>query len=247
LDKYADFMSQIPADVMRGVERRFCSDVAIFKPETYVSGVLMHSSDYHIIVPVTAPPDTYINGRLVSMEAGKFVSFNPGDSVMCAQSRPTKQYQALLIKPELVGRIAAEMDFEGEVRFLKPQNAFSADLLQAIGSLDRETGRKEQSNLMLDCIGIQIAALMLREFKTNIRKYAFNSPDLGSNVHIAVEYMREYYSGNITLEEICREINQSQFHIIRVFKRETGISPHQYLMNIRIERQRSCCGADSIP
>jgi hypothetical protein len=76
------------------------------------------------------------------MEAGKFVSFNPGDSVMCAQSRPTKQYQALLIKPELVGRIAAEMDFEGEVRFLKPQNAFSADLLQAIGSLDRETGAK---------------------------------------------------------------------------------------------------------
>ncbi len=236
MDKYADFMSQIPTDVMRGVERRFCSEVAIFKPKTYVTGVLMHSSDYHVIVPASAPPDTYINGRLVSMEAGKFVSFNPGDSVMCAQSRPTKQYQALLIKPELVGRIAAEMDFEGEVRFLKPQNAFSADLLQAINAFDREAGREERLDLMLDCIGIQIAALDAAGIQNKHSEYAVDSPDLGSYVHTAVAYMREFYSANITLEDICREINVSPFHFVRVFKQKTGVSPHQYLMNIRIEK-----------
>lgn len=221
---------------MRGVERRFGSDVALFKPKTYIAGILMHSTDYHIIVPTVAPPDTYINGRLETLGVGKFISFNPGDSIMCADSRPTTQYQTLLIKPELVGRIAGEMDCSGDVKFLKHQNAFSRDLLHAISLFDRETERPDKLNLMLDCIGMQITALMLREFKTNIKKYPVHSPNIDSYINISIEYMRTFYSANITIEDICSEINVSPFHFIRVFKAKTGLSPHQYLINIRIEK-----------
>lgn len=236
MDKYTDFINQIPKEAMKGVERRYSSDVALFKPKTYISGVLMHSSDYHIIIPTVAPPDTYINGRLETLDAGKFVSFNPGDSIMCTESRPTTQYKTLLIKPELVGRVALEMDFTGDVRFQKHQNAFSGDLLHAVSLFERETVRYDQLNLMLDCIGMQIAALMLREFKTNIRKYSVSSPNIDSYVKIAVEYMREFYSANITIDDICGEINITPFHFIRVFKEKTGLSPHQYLINIRLEK-----------
>jgi AraC family transcriptional regulator len=236
LEKYTDFINQIPQEAMKGVERRYSSDVALFKPKTYISGVLMHSSDYHIIIPTVAPPDTYINGRLHSLEAGKFVNFNPGDSIMCAEPRPTTPYKTLLIKPELVSRIAGEMDFTGEVRFLKHQNTFSIDLLHAISMFDRETDRPDQLNLLLDCIGTQIIALMLREFKTNIRKYPASSPNIDSYVNIAIEYMREFFSANLTIEDICDEIGISPFHFIREFKRKTGFSPHQFLISIRIEK-----------
>jgi AraC family transcriptional regulator len=43
----------------------------------------------------------------------------------------------------------------------------------------------------------------------------------------------------ITLQDLAREAGTSVFHFARVFKRRTGISPHQYLLQRRVEEARS--------
>lgn len=235
MNKYSDFMKQIPADIIHNVDYRLCNDVALFKPQVYITGTEMYSADYHIIIPSVCPPDTYVNGRLVYLSSGKIITFNPGDSILCKKHQPTKQYLSLLIKPELMGRIAQEMDFSGEVRFLSVQHPFSRELLYAIQLFDKETMRDDNIALMLDCMATQIVVMILREFKTNLKKYPAHAP--GANyVKSAIDYMREYYSANITINDICSEINISPYHFIRVFREKTGFSPHQYLKSIRMEK-----------
>ncbi len=236
MDKFADFMNQIPSEIMQTVERRLCSDVAVFKPKTYVSGVEMHSTDYHIIISEDPPPDTYINNRLCRFDTGNITVFNPDDSVLCKESQTVKQYISLLIKPELLSRIANEMDLPGDVRFSHVQKSFSHELLRSIRAFTAETERPDSFTLMLDCMGVQIGALMLRELKSNLRKYSLASPYSKSYIDIAISYMHEYLSANITMDDICKEVNLSPFHFIRIFREKTGLSPHQYLLKLRIDK-----------
>jgi AraC family transcriptional regulator len=210
--------------------------VAVFKPDVYISGIEMCSFDYHIIIPDAPPPDTYINGKLYSFDASEHVIFNPGDSILCAESRNTKQYLSLLIKPELLNRIAGEMDLSGDVRFCHRQRPVSHELLYAIKRFETESKRPDSFLLMLDCIGVQISALILRESKSNLKKNPFPPAYGKSYIDNAISYMNEYYNANITIDDICEEINISPFHFIRAFRKQTGLTPHRYLLNLRIEK-----------
>lgn len=42
--------------------------------------------------------------------------------------------------------------------------------------------------------------------------------------------------GDISLERLAREVCMSTFHFARAFKQSTDLSPHRYLMRVRIER-----------
>ena len=236
MDKYKDFMNQIPDEIMQKVEKYLCSNVALFKPSIYVTGVTMHSDDFHIIIPSGTPPDTYISDKLKSLDAGKIITINPGETIFCKKAHPTKQYFSLLIKPELMVRVAQEMDISDNVRFLKLQNPFSKELMQAIKNFDAEVQRSGRFTLMLDCLAIQIVVLLLREFEINTRRKKVFLPDSDAYVSLAIEYMYAFFSSKITIKDICSEVNVSPYHFIRTFKQKTGASPHQYLMNIRIKK-----------
>lgn len=236
MDKYVSFLNQIPVEIMQKVEKHMCNDVALFKPESFVSGKLMYSEDFHIIIPSMPPPDTHVNGKLQSFNSGKIVVFNPGDTILSTGEGTKKRYLSLLIKPELINRTAVEMGHSGTIRFLKLQNPYSRKLMQVINNFDRETVRPDSFPMLLDCLGIQIATLLLREFKTNLKNYPVNSPDMDSYINLSIEYIHTFFSANITIKDICNEINVSPFHFIRIFKDKTGVSPHQYLLKVRIQK-----------
>ena len=50
----------------------------------------------------------------------------------------------------------------------------------------------------------------------------------------AVRYINEHFSENITNGTVAGHIFVSENHLIRVFKKEMGCTPHKYLMNYRI-------------
>ncbi|MCQ1529472.1 helix-turn-helix domain-containing protein [Lutispora saccharofermentans] len=238
MDKYVNFVNQIPKNIMEKVEKCLCSDVALFRPETFIAGKLMHSEDFHMIITSTTPPDTYVNCKLQSFSSGKIVVFNPGDTILCTGEGVKKRYLSLLIKPGFINRTAEEMGHSGPVRFLKILNPYSGELMQAISTFDREAERADTFPLMLDCLAAQIVALLLREFKTNFKRFPEKSPDMDTCIALSVEYMEAFYNANIKIADICDEINISPFHFIRTFKKKIGVSPHKYLLKIRIQKAR---------
>lgn len=56
--------------------------------------------------------------------------------------------------------------------------------------------------------------------------------------HPAVERAREYLEGhpdeNVSLERLAHEVGLSPFHLCRVFRQETGLSPHVYQILVRV-------------
>jgi AraC family transcriptional regulator len=54
----------------------------------------------------------------------------------------------------------------------------------------------------------------------------------------AIDYMHAHLDRNISLATLAQAVNVSPSQLTRLFKRATGVAPHQYLMNLRIERAK---------
>ena len=175
---------------------------------------------------------------MIHGEQRKIMAVNPGDTVSCLKNAPAKPYYSCMISADLLHKIAEEMDFSADIRFENILNPFSPELFQALRSLERESMRSDHLNLLLDSLEIQIAALLLREFKTNMKSPATFSQDADSYTRLAKEYIDTYFSSNISLNDICERIHVTSFHFIRMFKKEVGMTPHRYLLNVRVERAK---------
>lgn len=55
-----------------------------------------------------------------------------------------------------------------------------------------------------------------------------------STIELAVSYINEHFAEDISIAQLAEEMNLSQYHFIRKFKKETGYTPHEYLNNTRI-------------
>lgn len=236
---YESFINQIPNVIMSRVEKYLFDNIALFKPRTYISGKLFHSEDFHLILPSSPPPDTYINGKLHHFAANKrVVVFNPGDTILSTGEGVGKEYISMLIRKDAIQGIARDMGFSSDVRFLRLENPCPGELLQAIGAFCREVEREDRFPLMLDCMAVQIMTLLLREFQTNLNSARKDASCSGNGIALSLDYIRTYYNSNISIQDICHEINMSPYHFIRSFKQKYGITPYQYLMGLRIDKAK---------
>lgn len=60
----------------------------------------------------------------------------------------------------------------------------------------------------------------------------------GGPVAVARQLFEERYDEDLSLAEIARLSGLPRHHLIRSFRRETGLTPHAYLVDIRVRRAR---------
>lgn len=64
----------------------------------------------------------------------------------------------------------------------------------------------------------------------------------------AIAYMERHFSEKISIEQIASQVNLSEYYFSRIFRQATEMSPHAYLVNLRITmaRQLLCMSRKSI-
>ena len=72
-----------------------------------------------------------------------------------------------------------------------------------------------------------------------------SSKDANENILRAQQYINDNFYKSITVDEIAEYANMSRYHFSRIFKKETGFSPHQYLINTRLKHARELLSSDS--
>ncbi|HXU09342.1 MAG TPA: AraC family transcriptional regulator [Blastocatellia bacterium] len=63
----------------------------------------------------------------------------------------------------------------------------------------------------------------------------------------AIEFMHDNFSRELALEEIAEAAYLSEYHFARLFKQITGVTPHTYLANVRLERARKLLAETALP
>lgn len=65
--------------------------------------------------------------------------------------------------------------------------------------------------------------------------------------HQAVQQVRAYleahYTGNVSLDQLAALVHFSPFHLVRVFRSETGLPPHAYMTQVRLRHAKRLIAA----
>lgn len=168
---------------------------------------------------------------------GQIILINPGEvhdgNGLTADGWAFRIFYA---DPKFFGHSLAETD-EGnrtETFFKEPvvnDPALAQKLLKLHRTLETSNSALEKGTLILETF----AELTSRQGEKINEKEPAPEPKVVSRVK---SYLEENYLDNITLLEISAFAYMSQFHLIRVFKRHTGLSPYAYLELIRIKRAK---------
>ncbi|HWR45852.1 AraC family transcriptional regulator [Sporomusa sp.] len=255
--------SQIPPDIWEQTSNHIGSGIALFKPRVYINNVKMLNPDYHLVLPSTTPPPVLIGKKEYVVSKNRLITFNPGDEVYIRHAVKTKEYTTIAIDKQFLAKIAGELGFEkaSGIVFAEVDNPCSTNIRQTIMQLQREISIFGGGlPLMLDSIAIQLVVYLLRETASNFDS-KLAAKDNYSYVHKAIDYMQAYYDIPISLDDMCRLLHITPYHFIRLFKEKTGLTPHAFLLKIRMENakkmleRRECtvaeaayaCGFSTIP
>jgi AraC family transcriptional regulator len=112
-------------------------------------------------------------------------------------------------------------------------------------------GRKELSTrgiggrLYAESLGTALAVHLLRQYSTAPRTPVIHKGGLASRpLQRVIDYINEHLQDELSLFELSRLATLSPHHFATAFKASTGISPHRYVIERRIDRARDLLRQD---
>jgi AraC-like DNA-binding protein len=90
--------------------------------------------------------------------------------------------------------------------------------------------------ILLSDLARIITSLLLRGVARPV--VAKNESRKSKGVEQAIDYIKNNYHKKVTLSELANQVNYSQFHFIRIFQKETGKTPFEYLTDIRVNKAK---------
>ncbi|MBR8839560.1 MAG: helix-turn-helix transcriptional regulator [Stigonema ocellatum SAG 48.90 = DSM 106950] len=122
-----------------------------------------------------------------------------------------------------------------------PHFAAPAPLIQQIGlALKSEleydgTG----SGLYIESLTTTLCIYLLKHYSVSFGTTPLNSHGLSEmKLRQAIEYINDNLEKDLTLAEVAAVVGMSMYHFSRLFKQSTRFSPHQYVLNCRIEKAK---------
>lgn len=242
MGKFNNFIDNITPEVHNQTKTYLGTNLAIFEPERYIVNQEMCFADYHFILFYSTPPPAILDKKHRQFKKGRLISLEPGASLNVlppANHEFPARYLDIAINKEFFHQIAFDLNKNNEIKFKRIEAAFSRHLIEVIMNFKNEIISFGNSYpLMIESISTQVVIQLLRDI--NEANTIFQEKHLRDqhNINIAIDYMQNYYSAPISIEDICQIANLSPHYFIRLFKQHTGQTPYQYLMTIRIQRAK---------
>jgi AraC family transcriptional regulator len=151
------------------------------------------------------------------------------------------QFMVLAIEPALLFQFGQDWvncdRIELIPHFMTKQDA----LIQGIFCALREEieSSKIGGYLLIDSLKTTLAIHLLRNYCTTKPKLSSYADGLSkSTLQQVTEYINEHLHQDVKLNELAAIAQMSPYHFLRLFKQSLGVTPHQYILQRRIEKAK---------
>lgn len=140
---------------------------------------------------------------------------------------------ALHIAPEFFEEVAASVAGSSRYRFatthLPPDERFLAQMARF------ESLVQEDSLALGQVVTLLIESLLRTVCATPARAQRVSPAD-HRRVARAIAFLEDNYAAEVDLDSLAGEAATSKYHFLRVFRRIVGMTPYQYLLQVRLRR-----------
>jgi AraC family transcriptional regulator len=181
-------------------------------------------------------------GRGFELLTGAFMLGRPGDEFMCTHEHHAHGDECL--------------SYHFEERWLEtlglPARGWTSGALPVIPQLAllgerAQAAARGASDLGLDEAGALLAARLVSvRAGTGLAPVRVSLRDRRRAVRVAL-WLEAHAHESVHLEQVARESGVSAFHFLRLFSRVTGVTPHQYLVRVRLRHAARLLACDPRP
>jgi AraC family transcriptional regulator len=171
------------------------------------------------------------------------IEFVPADLPLALHSHTSGEGMELIqchLEPTFLAQIAHESVNPDRVELVMASK--TVDLLLCQLALALKSSLEEDgvgSRLYADSMATAMSAHLLRYYATRNHRFTEYEDGLSQQkLRQALDYIQAHLSENLSLSEIADKLGMSQYYFCHLFKRSTGMSPHQYLIRQRVERAK---------
>lgn len=241
IEKAKRLVGKVTAEQLRFVDCFVAEKIALFMPSCgacfYALTPLHSHPAYMFVLSFDAKTVIVINGKELHSKPGKLFALSPDIVHHELPSDFPPRYIAILIEREF---------FEERINDYAMRNnfSFSGDFYEpcpGLLSLLKRFMAEASAGLpgsqdVLQALGTEICHAIIRSIFHIARPVDIVTSRF--DIDRAVEYLHSHLAEKLTLKDMAQVATMSSSHFSRVFKKEIGASPSDYLSRIRLERAR---------
>jgi AraC family transcriptional regulator len=151
--------------------------------------------------------------------------------------------------PNVLKRFREELDGPRPPELESIAATRDSDLLALLHLLDRELGLGEPSGkLYAESLAFALLARAVALSSHQARTLSFDASPLNVRTQARLfEFIEANLHRNLGLEELALQVGYGRGHFLKTFRATTGTSPHQYLLDRRVERAKALLRKRSTP
>ena len=198
-------------------------------------------------------------GRMTATIGERAIELSDGDVALTnvSQSHSARalgvEFVSVGISPVLVNELVTEIGLMRTSADIVFRSSFITDeaLTQLARAMISEMSAEHLGHAaMLDSLVRQVVIHLLR-FHLTVRKSdqveLSRAGPVDRRLRRAIEFMHDNFGREIAVEEIACAAYLSEYHFARFFKQISGVTPHVYLANLRLERARKLLAETALP
>lgn len=230
-------MKPIVQDLPAHSECYTSSNMAVFRPDAMYKGPARFDS-YECVLNFGFIPDVVVENKIYTVKKDHAFIVNPMESHGVAREELVNCYMPLFIERSIFEENAYAIAGKSSIQFSNEPFQYQPQLVELLHSFAYESRMKQLGfNFVMQSMTTQLVAHFIRNVKSSL---SVGNQNLRykdrKNINIAIEFLWENYNMDISFEEVAKTVNYSPYHFIRIFKDVTGKTPHEYLVDIKIQK-----------
>jgi AraC-like DNA-binding protein/mannose-6-phosphate isomerase-like protein (cupin superfamily) len=199
-----------------------------------------HFHHHFVIELVVSGADRfYCDGKNYTAENNQLVMINPGEvHTGSTVSNIPLQYYSLYPDLKALHEVAAFLDISlpDDFYFRRPlldPSSLAQKLKQLFHSFHSTKDLLLQQELFFDCM-----YELLQPALTGYSSLPASINQKDSRIQLLLDYIHSHFKENISLQQLAELTRLNLFHLVRLFKKQTGLSPYNYLLILRVEHAK---------
>jgi AraC family transcriptional regulator len=209
-------------------------DLSMFRPQPFP--IHQHEGVFQIGFAVAGSSQIERQGRRMGLAPWQFHVINPGElhTAYGEDPAPWRFRYLNLPRETVVSVLEAEMPRAPVAVSTPDDRVYEGSTISTLFSRFFEADLR--SEMETEELLVQLIMTMRNLFGVAAPMAKPRAPYAG--VRRALQYLQERYAESVRLADVAAFARTSPFHLCRHFASVVSISPHQYLLNVRISRAK---------
>ncbi len=221
-----------------GMNKSLCvikTKMPVPKQETHSVHVHNH---FEFTIPRSHSPKLLIEDKLFMLPCNNIFPSNPGQKHGLAETAHQHHLIAFQLDFHFLHGTAFSVFGKNNIIFLNTHAPFDIHLENMLELFLYECQNKQAGyEFILDNLSSMITIHLLRTLKSNFTPQENQSCwSMKQEISRAVEFLYANYDNDFSIDEVSAAAGLSKYYFIRLFKQETGKTPYQFFLDIKMKK-----------